>query len=117
MAFRMDHLLMAKVAVRFICQACGTSHNRWNGKCEGCGEWNTLVEEVVERGRALVASANAPLPSLYAVDDTSLVDLTKIRYITSFGEFNRVCGGGIVPGSVILVGGIPGLVNQHYCCR
>ena len=109
MAFRMDHLLMAKVAVRFICQACGTSHNRWNGKCEGCGEWNTLVEEVVERGRALVASANAPLPSLYAVDDTSLVDLTKIRYITSFGEFNRVCGGGIVPGSVILVGGDPGI--------
>jgi len=100
---------MAKVAVRFICQACGTSHNRWNGKCEGCGEWNTLVEEVVERGRALVASANAPLPSLYAVDDTSLVDLTKIRYITSFGEFNRVCGGGIVPGSVILVGGDPGI--------
>ncbi len=109
MAFRMDHLLMAKVGVRFICQACGTSHNRWNGKCEGCGEWNTLVEEVVERGRALVASANAPLPSLYAVDDTSLVDLTKIRYITSFGEFNRVCGGGIVPGSVILVGGDPGI--------
>lgn len=105
----MDHLLMAKVGVRFICQACGTSHNRWNGKCEGCGEWNTLVEEVVERGRALVASANAPLPSLYAVDDTSLVDLTKIRYITSFGEFNRVCGGGIVPGSVILVGGDPGI--------
>ncbi|MBP9829575.1 MAG: DNA repair protein RadA [Proteobacteria bacterium] len=100
---------MAKVGVRFICQACGTSHNRWNGKCEGCGEWNTLVEEVVERGRALVASANAPLPSLYAVDDTSLVDLTKIRYITSFGEFNRVCGGGIVPGSVILVGGDPGI--------
>jgi len=109
MDFRMDHLPMAKVAVRFICQACGTSHNRWNGKCEGCGEWNTLVEEVVERSRALVASANAPLPSLYAVDDTSLVDLTKTRYITSFGEFNRVCGGGIVPGSVILVGGDPGI--------
>lgn len=73
----MDHLPMAKVAVRFICQACGTSHNRWNGKCEGCGEWNTLIEEVVERSRALVASANAPLPSLYTIDDASLVDLTK----------------------------------------
>jgi DNA repair protein RadA/Sms len=105
----MDHLPMAKVAVRFICQACGTSHNRWNGKCEGCGEWNTLIEEVVERSRALVASANAPLPSLYTIDDASLVDLTKIRYTTSFGEFNRVCGGGIVPGSVILVGGDPGI--------
>ena len=105
----MGHLPMAKVAVRFICQACGTSHNRWNGKCEGCSEWNTLVEEVVERSRALVASANAPLPSLYTIDDASLVDLTKIRYTTSFGEFNRVCGGGIVPGSVILVGGDPGI--------
>jgi DNA repair protein RadA/Sms len=68
-----------------------------------------LVEEVVERSRALVASANAPLPSLYTIDDASLVDLTKIRYTTSFGEFNRVCGGGIVPGSVILVGGDPGI--------
>ncbi|MCE2715693.1 MAG: DNA repair protein RadA [Pseudomonadota bacterium] len=109
MAFRADHLPMAKAAIRFICQSCGTSHNRWNGKCEGCGEWNTLVEEVVEKNRALVASANAPLPSLYSVDDESLVDLTKSRYVTSFGEFNRVCGGGIVPGSVILVGGDPGI--------
>lgn len=100
---------MAKPAIRFICQACGTSHNRWNGKCEGCGEWNTLVEEVVEKNRALVASASAPLPDLYTVDDSSLLDLTKSRYVTSFEEFNRVCGGGIVPGSVILVGGDPGI--------
>lgn len=109
MALLTDRLPMAKVAVRFICQACGTSHNRWNGKCEGCSEWNTLVEEVVEKSRALVASANAPLPALYAVDDASLVDLTKTRHRTSFEEFNRVCGGGIVPGSVILVGGDPGI--------
>ncbi len=109
MALLTDRLPMAKIGIRFICQACGTSHNRWNGKCEGCNEWNTLVEEVIEKSRALVASANAPLPSLYAVDDTSLLDLTKTRYITSFEEFNRVCGGGIVPGSVILVGGDPGI--------
>ncbi len=100
---------MAKAAVRFICQACGTSHNRWNGKCEGCNGWNTLVEEVVEKSRFRVASHNLPLPQLYTIDDPSLVDLTKARYITSFEEFNRVCGGGIVPGSVILVGGDPGI--------
>ncbi|MEI6628366.1 MAG: DNA repair protein RadA, partial [Alphaproteobacteria bacterium] len=100
---------MAKPVVRFMCQECGASHNRWNGKCEGCGVWNTLVEEVIERQRSGVASANAPLPQLYAIDDPTLVDLTKTRYVTSFGEFNRVCGGGIVPGSVILVGGDPGI--------
>ncbi len=100
---------MAKPVVRFMCQECGTSHNRWNGKCEGCGGWNTLIEEVIERQRSGIASANAPLPQLYAIDDPTLVDLTKIRYVTSFGEFNRVCGGGIVPGSVILVGGDPGI--------
>lgn len=100
---------MAKPVVRFMCQECGTSHNRWNGKCEGCGSWNTLVEEVVEKKQAAVSAANAPLPQLYSIDDPTLVDLTKTRYVTSFGEFNRVCGGGIVPGSVILVGGDPGI--------
>lgn len=100
---------MAKPIVRFVCQECGTSHNRWNGKCEGCGGWNTLVEEVVEKQRSGLSAANAPLPQLYTIDDPSLVDLTKTRYVTSFGEFNRVCGSGIVPGSVILVGGDPGI--------
>ena len=47
--YRTVLLPMAKPVVRFMCQECGASHNRWNGKCEGCGGWNTLVEEVIER--------------------------------------------------------------------
>lgn len=98
---------MAKTAVRFICQECGTTHNRWNGKCEGCNAWNSLIEEVVEKRQ--LKQSQAPLPQLYDINDQTLIDLSANRLITSMQEFNRVCGGGVVPGSVILVGGDPGI--------
>lgn len=103
----MGHLPMAKTAVRFICQECGTTHNRWNGKCEGCNAWNSLIEEVVQKRQ--LKQSQAPLPQLYDINDQTLIDLSANRFMTNMQEFNRVCGGGVVPGSVILVGGDPGI--------
>jgi DNA repair protein RadA/Sms len=103
---------MAKPQVRFVCQVCGSSQPKWQGKCPDCGEWNTLVETVVQpvapavarRGMAILtgdAAAPIPLPDIPA-DGYE-------RIPVQIGEFSRVLGGGIVPGSVILVSGDPGV--------
>ena len=97
---------MAKLKAVFICQQCGYQAVKWAGRCPSCEAWNALVEEVVEeplRTATLVAQAIAPT-SLAAV---SLDDVVRIP--TGIGEFDRVLGGGLVPGSVILVGGEPGI--------
>lgn len=94
---------MAKVAVRFVCQDCGAWHAKWGGKCEGCGAWNRLVEEQVEARRK--SSRPSPIEFVGIVGESP----TEPRKITRIGEFDRVCGGGIVPGSVLLVGGDPGI--------
>ena len=97
---------MPKLKTLFICQQCGSQSVRWAGRCPGCGMWNTLVEEIVEP-----PSSTGPQP-LEAVTPTlltevSLDDAARVR--TGLGEFDRVLGGGIVPGSVTLVGGEPGI--------
>jgi DNA repair protein RadA/Sms len=95
---------MAKATLKFICQNCGAIHPKWTGKCEGCDSWNTLIEEIVQpikkAGRHLAATEFVPL-----FGETADVP----RIITGIIEFDRVCGGGLVPGSVILVGGDPGI--------
>lgn len=95
---------MAKIKTRFFCQSCGQESARWYGKCPGCGEWNTLVEEVVERAAGkrstLVASAT-PLTEIQIQEEE--------RVNTGNLELNRVLGGGIVPGSFVLLGGEPGI--------
>lgn len=98
---------MAKVKTRFFCQACGQESARWFGKCPGCGEWNTLVEEVLNR------SPNNH--SRLSVTPVTATPLTEIQVVeeerTSSGslELDRVLGGGIVTGSFILLGGEPGI--------
>ena len=97
---------MPKLKTLFICQQCGHQAIRWAGRCPGCGEWNALVEEVVEPlspASAHPASAVTPTP----LADVSLDDAVRVR--TGLAEFDRVLGGGIVPGSVTLVGGEPGI--------
>lgn len=94
---------MAKATVRFVCQDCGTWHSKWVGKCEGCGTWNRLVEEQVERKRP--TGRPSPVEFVGIAGESA----TEPRKITHIGEFDRVCGGGIVPGSVLLVGGDPGI--------
>jgi len=102
--------VMAKVKTKFFCNNCGSESSRWMGRCPQCGEWNTLVEEIVKEDNKKVA---AYVP----VDKTGAkpVPLTEIemaslqRLATSYGEMDRVLGGGIVPGSLILLGGDPGI--------
>jgi len=91
----------------FRCQQCGYESFRWLGRCPDCGGWNTLVEEVfsVERKYSLRPEEHSrPLP-ISQID----IEESKIRYKVGMPEFDRVVGGGIVPGSLILVGGEPGI--------
>jgi len=93
----------------FFCKECGNESPKWLGKCPGCGEWNTLVEQDVgpradgRRGGHPETSAPAPVPLNRVGDDK------RERLPTGIGEFDRTLGGGVVPGSVVLVGGDPGI--------
>ncbi|MCZ2355419.1 MAG: DNA repair protein RadA [Bacteroidia bacterium] len=99
---------MAKNKTTFICQNCGQSHEKWQGKCRSCGQWNTIQEEVV-----LLSASGKVSPVLRSEKKPQkLSDIKTIeeqRIVTPDNEFNRVLGGGIVPGSVILLGGEPGI--------
>ncbi|MSP64075.1 MAG: DNA repair protein RadA [Ignavibacteria bacterium] len=96
-----------KLVTKYLCQQCGYLSPRWIGKCPNCNEWNTFVEEVVEskRGRKQ-SSVNSNIKPVSINDVQSQID---IRIFTSIGEFDRVVGGGIVTGSVVLIGGDPGI--------
>ena len=97
---------MSKLKTLFVCQQCGSQSIKWAGRCPACGQWNTLVEELAE---SVPASAPQPLEGASPVRlaEVSLDDAARLR--TGLGEFDRVMGGGIVPGSVTLVGGEPGI--------
>src|SRR3972149_5716414 len=102
---------MAKTLTRFVCQSCGRAGAKPLGRCPSCGEWNTYVEEIVEgTWSRRVPSGNgahprsAPRP-LAQIEGGAEAD----RLPLSIGEFARVLGGGIVPGSLILLGGDPGI--------
>ena len=101
---------MARGQSRFVCQACGNAVLRWEGQCRSCGEWNTLVETVVRdepRPRLTTAggaSAAAPVSLAHAGDGPP-----DVRRAVGIGELDRVLGGGLVGGSVVLLGGEPGI--------
>jgi len=99
---------VAKTAEQFVCQNCGAVHGKWSGRCTGCGEWNSIAEE---------ATREAP-PKGLGKGKGRVLDFRKLnqhgevegpRTISGLGEFDRVCGGGLVPGSAILIGGDPGI--------
>lgn len=95
---------MSKVTTKFVCQDCGTMHSKWGGKCEGCGAWNRLVEESV-----VISKKQPPKTSSIEFVSVDSVSQDVDRKLTTLSEFDRVCGGGLVPGSVLLVGGDPGI--------
>ncbi|MGR4001231.1 MAG: DNA repair protein RadA [Alphaproteobacteria bacterium] len=97
---------MARARSVYVCQACGASHPRWLGRCEQCGSWNTLTEDVALPSGAKKGGARAR-----GVSFISLAGEVEepIRITTKVGEFDRVTGGGLVPGSVTLVAGDPGV--------
>lgn len=97
---------MGKEKTRFVCQACGFVAPKWLGKCPGCGKWNALVEEreTPARGGRYATGTMARAQPI-----TSLTVTSEVRRDTGLKELNRVLGGGLVPGSLILVGGDPGI--------
>ena len=103
---------MAKPAKNaYVCQSCGSVETRWAGKCPGCGEWNTLVEEVSPAVAAIPGSGLAKTRKGRRVTLEALQGQAQEapRFSTGFVELDRVTGGGIVPGSALLIGGEPGI--------
>lgn len=99
---------MAKNLSKYVCQSCGYVSPRWTGKCPNCNEWNTFVEEAPVP--AVVARKSGGVASKLDAISLSKVDaIDNVRFSTQFAEFDRVLGGGIVAGSVILLGGDPGI--------
>ncbi len=106
---------MARLQDKYACQSCGAVYSKWQGRCDACGEWNTIEED---KGLAAGAGEAAPKQSLAAAGGKGrALDLVSLsgegtdppRIATGLAEFDRVAGGGIVPGSVLLVGGDPGI--------
>lgn len=100
---------MSKTKTSFFCQNCGNQYSQWMGQCKACGEWNTIVEEVIDKGNSKKS---------WKTDKEKNISIQNIREVSETGEtrinslneeLNRVLGGGIVNGSVILVGGEPGV--------
>jgi DNA repair protein RadA/Sms len=100
---------MAKVKVEYACTACGTSSPKWVGKCPGCGEWNTLVEEVSAPEPKYRGGSAADFPASRPVRLTEVQDTAAARTQCGIGEFDRVMGGGVVSASATLIGGDPGI--------
>ena len=97
---------MAKKITKFICSNCGTSHAKWVGQCENCHEWNTLVQENIENIPKGLGHAKGTQIEFLGLKGK--MDVAP-RIISNVKEFDRVCGGGVVLGSAILVGGDPGI--------
>jgi DNA repair protein RadA/Sms len=102
---------MAKVKTTFFCQNCGTQYSKWQGQCNACKEWNTIVEELIQKPdkhswkTEIASTKKLAKPLLIGEIDVS----KEPRLKTADEEFNRVLGGGVVPGSLILLGGEPGI--------
>src|SRR3990170_6976767 len=103
-----------KTKTVFACQECGSQSQKWLGRCPECGAWNSLVEERSAPDAPVTAASDISKryslavtagPQLYADIDTMVAE----RLTTGIGEFDRVLGGGVVPGSLVLIGGEPGI--------
>ena len=100
---------MAKVKLNYVCQSCGAVSSKWAGRCEACGEWNTIVEEVVNTGIGAGPQAARASGRPLALSPLSAVSDAASRISTGIAELDRVTGGGFVNGSAVLVGGDPGI--------
>ena len=100
---------MAKAQKIFTCSACGASTSKWSGRCEGCGEWNTISEDTPLSAGPASKSLGGKRGSSITLTDLSTEEAPPPRTECGMGELDRVLGGGLVPGSAILVGGDPGI--------
>lgn len=100
---------MAKPKTQYICQQCGTSHSKWSGRCDDCGAWNSLIEQVsAEKGSHAVARSKGGILKSSNIKDVEL-DAVSSRITTGLHEIDIVLGGGLMAGSVILIAGEPGI--------
>ena len=90
----------------FVCQQCGAENPRWAGRCPNCAAWNSLVETIESSGGAL-ASIGGPRNQPESITSIAVNGFHRVK--VPIEEFNRVLGGGIVPGSLVLIGGDPGI--------
>ena len=102
-------MVKKKIQSAFFCQSCGTQSPKWLGKCPQCNEWNTFVEEIITKcdgktGGGFISSKSSKPILLNNIDYSD-----EKRILSNDKELNRVLGGGIVPGSLILLGGDPGV--------
>lgn len=93
----------------FVCSECGYETAKWFGKCPGCGEWSTLQEEIRQPVSAAVAAKSATHSAVRSIALADIKPDSEIRYKTGMGELDRVLGGGIVKGSLVLISGDPGI--------
>jgi DNA repair protein RadA/Sms len=100
---------MAKARSTFVCQNCGAITNRWQGRCDSCGDWNTIVEEAGASAIGGPIAARAKRGKAFELEGLSGEGRPAPRLATGVNEFDRVTGGGFVPGSVLLLGGEPGI--------
>ncbi len=103
---------MAKTKTVFYCQHCGAQHAQWLGQCSTCKSWNTIVEEIVQKQEKVAWKDESTLKSKQAAKPLKISEIDSsedIRLNTGDAEFNQVLGGGLVPGSLTLLGGEPGV--------
>jgi len=104
---------MSKTKTAFFCKNCGAQHSKWMGRCNSCGEWNTIIEEVIQRDSDKKTWEKASNIKSKKKDKPQLIHEikanTEARIDTNNSELNRVLGGGLVSGSLVLIGGEPGI--------
>ena len=98
---------MAKAKTMYQCQDCGATSPKWVGKCGGCGNWNTMIEETVAPGKAAAVQPGSRASAVLRIGDVQVDTASRVK--TGIVEFDRVLGGGIVLGGVVLLGGDPGI--------
>ena len=102
---------MAKLKTKFVCQNCGTSYPKWSGKCENCGRWNTLIEQIEESSGKNVISKSSKTGRILEVQNLNeVISKEKQERISSgIKDLDAVLGGGIFPAGVLLIAGQPGI--------
>ena len=105
--FHPKAIRMARDGAQYVCQSCGAVHAKWAGQCSACLAWNTLVEEVTSRAPGSLAPTRATKSRGLAFEGLEALSPPPPRIATGIAEFDRVCGGGVVPGSALLLAGDP----------
>ena len=100
---------MARDGAVFVCQGCGGAHSKWSGRCDACGAWNTIVEESAAAPPGALAPSRSGRSRGLVFQSLDSHCVEPPRLTTGLAEFDRVCGGGVVPGSAILLAGDPGV--------